>query len=72
MAGNKRGASKGKAKESKAITTARDGWQPSKCSEADLQVLVDQGLLQRKEIIQWCGATGYKRSYEETNKLVLF
>jgi hypothetical protein len=51
MAGNKRGASKGKEKESKAAAIAEDGWKPSKCSEADLQVLVDEGLLQNKTII---------------------
>jgi hypothetical protein len=36
MAGNKRGASKGKEKELKAVTIVGDGWRPSKCSEADL------------------------------------
>jgi hypothetical protein len=45
MARNKRGASKGKEKELKAITTIGNGWKPSKCSEADLQALVDEGLL---------------------------
>jgi hypothetical protein len=56
----------------KVITTAGDGWRPSKCSEADLQALVDEGLLQSKEVIKWCNATGDKRPYEEVDEIVLF
>jgi hypothetical protein len=51
MVGNKQGASKGKEKECKAATTAGDGWKPNKCSKADLQALIDEGLLQSKEVI---------------------
>jgi hypothetical protein len=51
MADNKRGASKGKEKECKATTTAGDGWKPIKCSEADLQALVNGGLLQSQEVV---------------------
>jgi hypothetical protein len=36
MAGNKRGASKGKEKKFKAATTTEDGWKSCKCSEAHL------------------------------------
>jgi hypothetical protein len=49
-----------------------DGWKPSKCSEADLQALVDEGLLQRKEVIQWRPTTREKRSYEGVDEIVLF
>jgi hypothetical protein len=72
MAGNKRGASKGKEKEFKAVTTARDGWKPSRCSEADLQALVDEGLLRNKTSIQWRAATRDRRPYEGADELVLF
>jgi hypothetical protein len=72
MAGSKRGASKGKGNESKAAITAGDGWKPSKCSEADIEALVDEGLLQSKAIIQWHAATGDRRPYEGTDELVLF
>jgi hypothetical protein len=41
----KKGVSKGKGKESKPVATTRDGWRKSKCSEADLEALVDEGLL---------------------------
>ncbi|RLM98925.1 hypothetical protein C2845_PM06G24630 [Panicum miliaceum] len=34
MAGNKRGASKGKEKECKAATTAGDGWKPKRTAGA--------------------------------------
>jgi hypothetical protein len=49
-----------------------DGWSASKCSKADLKALVDEGLLQPKEIIQWCAATGDKRPYEGAEEIVLF
>jgi hypothetical protein len=38
--------------ESKAAATAGDRWKPSKCSEANHQALVDEGLLLNKTIIQ--------------------
>jgi hypothetical protein len=69
---NKRGASKGKEKESKAATTTGDGWKASKCFEADLQALVDEGLLQNKTIIQWRAATWDTRPYKGADELVLF
>jgi hypothetical protein len=56
----------------KAVTIAGDGWRPSKCSEVDLQALVDEGLLQSKEVIQWRPATCDKRPYEEVDEVVLF
>jgi hypothetical protein len=71
MAGNKRGASKGKEKECKAASTTGDEWKPSKCSK-NLHALVDEGLLQSKEVIQWRPATGDKRQYEGVDEIVLF
>ncbi|RLN00192.1 hypothetical protein C2845_PM06G26800 [Panicum miliaceum] len=59
MAG-KKVSIKAKAKDSKAVATVGDGWRASKCSEADLTTLIDEGLLQPKEIIQWRAATGDK------------
>jgi hypothetical protein len=53
----KKGVSKGKEKESKPATTAGDGWRTSNCSKTDLQTIVDECLLQPKEIIQWRSAT---------------
>jgi hypothetical protein len=72
MAGKKLGASKGKEKESNVTVTAGHGWKQSKCSEANLQALVDEGLLQSKTIIQWHSAIGDKRSYERADEFVLF
>ncbi|RLM86395.1 hypothetical protein C2845_PM04G13810 [Panicum miliaceum] len=60
MAG-KKGSAKPKGKDSKAAATAGDGWRASKCAEADVKALVDENLLQPKEIIQWRAATGDKR-----------
>jgi hypothetical protein len=59
-------------KECKAATTVGDGWKPSKCSKADLKALFDEGLLQNKEVIQWCPATREKRPYEGVDEIVLF
>jgi hypothetical protein len=44
----------------------------SKCSEADLKALVDEGLLQPKEIIQCASATSDKRPYEGAEEIILF
>jgi hypothetical protein len=44
---------KAKGKNSKATTTTGDRWRVSKCFEADLKALVEENLLQPKEIIQW-------------------
>jgi hypothetical protein len=44
----------------------------SKCFEADLKALVDEGLLQSQEIIQWHPTTRDKRPYEEADEIVLF
>jgi hypothetical protein len=68
----KKGASMGKRKESKAAATAGDEWRKSKCSEADLKTLVDEGLLQSQEIIQWRVATRDKRLYGNANEIVPF
>jgi hypothetical protein len=68
----KKGTSKGKGKESKPTANAGDGWRTRKCSEADLKALVDEGLLQPQEIIQWRAATRDKRPYEEADEIVLF
>jgi hypothetical protein len=47
----KKGVSKGKWKESKPVATTGDGLRKSKCSNADLKALVDEGLLQSQEIM---------------------
>ncbi|RLM61458.1 hypothetical protein C2845_PM14G10050 [Panicum miliaceum] len=57
MAG-KKGTTKKKGKETKPAVSSDDGWKTSKCSEADLQSLIDECLLRSKEIIQWHAATG--------------
>jgi hypothetical protein len=49
----KKGASKGKEKESNAAASSDITWRKSKCTEADLQALVDEGLLQSRETVQW-------------------
>jgi hypothetical protein len=49
---SKKGSAKAKGKDSKATVTTGDEWRASKCYEADLKALVDEGLLQPKEIIQ--------------------
>jgi hypothetical protein len=69
---SKKGASKAKGKDSKPADTARDRWRTSKLFEADPQTMVDECLVQPKEIIQWHSATGDKRPYEGAKEIVLF
>jgi hypothetical protein len=49
MAG-KKGAMKGKEKESKTTASSSESWKRIKCTKDDLQSLVDQFLLQSKAI----------------------
>jgi hypothetical protein len=69
---SKKGSTNAKGKDSKAAATAGDRWRASKCPKADLKELVDEGLLQPKEIIQWRTATCDKRPYEGAKEIVLF
>jgi hypothetical protein len=62
MAG-KKGSAKAKGKDSKAATTADDGWRASKCFETHLKALVDEGLLRPKKIIRWRATIGDKKPY---------
>jgi hypothetical protein len=71
MAG-KKGASKGMGKGSMPGPSSSDGWKTSKCCEADLQSLVDQFLLQPKEIIMWHVAIDNARPFENAEEIVLF
>jgi hypothetical protein len=47
----KKGASKGKGKETKPAAATGDGWRKSKCSNTNLKALVDEGLLRSQEIV---------------------
>jgi hypothetical protein len=70
--GRKKSATKMKGKDSQPAATAGDGWKTSKCFEADLKRLVNECIIQPKEIILWRPATGDKRSYEIAEERVLF
>jgi hypothetical protein len=50
--GNKKNIAKGKGKNPWPCSIGRL-MEKSKCTEADLQALVDEGLLQPREIVQW-------------------
>jgi hypothetical protein len=69
---SKKGIAKLKGKDSKPIITAGDGWRTSKSFEANLKILVDECLLQPKEIVQWCPSTGDKRPYERAEEIIMF
>jgi hypothetical protein len=49
-----------------------DSWKKSTCTEADLQALVDEGLLQPREIVQWRPTERDVRPFEHTKEIVLF
>jgi hypothetical protein len=63
-------SSKGKAME--AEPSREDGWEPNKCSESDLESLVEHGFLPSKSVIQWRPALGDDRPYENTSEIVGF
>lgn len=61
-----------KGKESRSVASTDDGWKTSMCFEADFKMLVDEGLFQSKEVIQWHATTGDKRPFVEVEEIVLF
>ena len=63
-------SSKGKGVD--AEPTRGEGWVPSKCSDSDLEILVSDGLLRAKSVIQWRPALGEDRPYENTGEIVAF
>jgi hypothetical protein len=71
MAG-KKSNTKTKGKDSQPAATTGDGWEKSKCCEAELKRLVDECFLQPKKIIQWRPATSDKRLYEKAEEIILF
>jgi hypothetical protein len=46
--------------------------EKSKCTEADLQALVDEGLLQPKEIVQWRPGERDVRPFGHAEEIALF
>ena len=63
-------SSKGKGIAAKP--SREEGWEPSKCSESDLESLVKQGFLSSKSVIQWRPALGDVHPYENTGEIVGF
>ena len=63
-------SSKGKGIAAKP--SREEGWEPSKCSESNLETLVSAGLLPEKSVIQWRPALGEDRPYENTGEIVAF
>ena len=49
-----------------------EGWNTSKCSEADLETLVLAGLLVPRSVVQWRLALGKDHPYENTGEIVAF
>ena len=68
MAPKKSSKGKGVAAE----PTREEGWVPSKCSDSNLEILVSNGLLPEKSIIQWRPALGENRPYFHTAEIVAF
>ena len=63
-------ASKGKG--TAAEPTQEEGWNTSKCTQYDLEILVSDGLLVPKSIIQWHPALGKDHPYENTREIIAF
>jgi hypothetical protein len=53
--GGKKAGDKGskKEKETKAAALSNNAWKRSKCTKANLQSLVDDGLLQSRDVVEW-------------------
>ena len=63
-------ATKGKGA---ALEPTRDEeWNTSKCSQADLESLVSQGLLVPRSVIQCRPALGSDHPYENTGEIIAF
>ena len=63
-------ATKGKGAASEP--TRDEEWNTSKCSQADFESLVSQGLLVPRSVIQWRPALGSDHPYENTGEVVAF
>lgn len=70
--GGKKADNKGSKKETKEAAPSNDTWKRSKCTEADLQSLVDEGLLQDQSVVQWRPTASESAPYERTKEIVLF
>ena len=68
MAG-KRGAAKGKPEES-SLSSAE--WKKSKCTESTLLQLVEEGLLQSREVVQWRESGSDVAPFKNVDELILF
>ena len=55
-----------------AEATLDDGWRETKCSDFKILSLVEECLLQPREIVQWRSALGQNRPYEKTDETVTF
>ena len=61
-----------KGKGTAAEPTQEEGWNTSKCSQSDLEILVSDGLLVPISVIQWRPALGEDRLYENTGEIIAF
>ena len=69
----KKSLGKGKDKPSGAANpVVKEGWRASKCSNFHLLGLVEEKLLQPREVVQWRKALGGAPPHEGPNKTVMF
>ena len=61
-----------KGKGAAAEPTRDEGWNTSKCSQSDLEILVLHGLLVPRSVIQWRPALDKDHPYENTGEIVAF
>jgi len=67
----KRVQGKGKAGGA-AEPVEMDGWRASKCSDFHLLGLVEESLLQPREVVHWRKALGDAPPHEGTNETIFF
>ena len=68
----KRSAGRGKADEAAGDDAEIHGWKSSKCSDSHLLGLVEEHLLQPRNIIHWRRSDGESFPHEEENESVVF
>ena len=61
-----------KGKGAAAEPTREEGWEPSKYSRSDLEVLVKQGFSPSESVFQWRPTFGDARPYENTGEIIGF
>ena len=68
----KKSTGKGKASEAAGDGAETRGWRSSKCTDSHLLSLVEEHLLQPRDVIHWRRSDGESFPHEGVNESVVF